>query len=95
MGFRQHDGQTTWIDDPNSAVVEKEEKKSDLERQTSHQPAKTEGRGCDGERLASDDAGPTNRMDWDGPEDPDNPHNWPTWKLVYHTTIPALFGFTM
>ena len=27
--------------------------------------------------------------DWDGPDDPDNAHNWPFWKKTYHTCIPA------
>jgi len=31
--------------------------------------------------------------DWNGPEDPENPMNWPLWQRIYHTTVPALFGF--
>ena len=27
--------------------------------------------------------------DWDGPEDPENPWNWPFWKRCYHTFIPS------
>ena len=30
-------------------------------------------------------------QDWTGPDDPENPHNWPMWQRVYHTTVPALF----
>ena len=22
--------------------------------------------------------------DWTGPDDPENPHNWPLWQRVYH-----------
>jgi hypothetical protein len=33
--------------------------------------------------------------DWDGPDDPDNPHNWPLWLGVYHATMPGLFGFAV
>ena len=33
--------------------------------------------------------------DWTGPNDPGNPHNWSTWKRVYHATIPGLFGFAV
>ena len=36
-----------------------------------------------------------NPTDWDGPNDPDNPHSWGIWKCVYHATIPALFGFAV
>jgi hypothetical protein len=34
-------------------------------------------------------------LDWDSPEDTGNPRNWPTWKRVYHTSIPAFYGFVM
>ncbi len=32
-------------------------------------------------------------QDWTGPDDPENPMNWPFWKKVYHTIIPGLFAF--
>ncbi|KAH8756263.1 major facilitator superfamily domain-containing protein [Diaporthe sp. PMI_573] len=28
-------------------------------------------------------------VDWRGPDDPDCPHNWPMWKRLYMTSIPA------
>jgi hypothetical protein len=34
-------------------------------------------------------------QDWTGPDDPENPHNWPMWKRCYHTVTPALFGFAV
>ena len=34
-------------------------------------------------------------QDWTGPDDPENPINWPMSKRVYHTIIPGLFAFTM
>ncbi|KAF1358460.1 MFS general substrate transporter [Lizonia empirigonia] len=33
--------------------------------------------------------------DWDGPEDLENPHNWPLWVRIYHATTPGLFGFAV
>ncbi|KAF2260915.1 MFS general substrate transporter [Lojkania enalia] len=33
--------------------------------------------------------------DWNGPDDPDNPHNWPMWLRVYHATTPGLYGFAV
>lgn len=33
--------------------------------------------------------------DWNGPDDPDNPHNWPLWLRVYHATTPGFFGFAV
>ncbi|KAH6707861.1 putative polyamine transporter 4 [Leptodontidium sp. MPI-SDFR-AT-0119] len=37
---------------------------------------------------------PLAELDWD-PDDVDNPHNWPFWKKVFHTMIPALYGFAV
>ena len=37
---------------------------------------------------------PTAR-DWSGPDDPDNPMNWPFALRVYHATIPGVIGFTV
>ncbi len=34
-------------------------------------------------------------QDWTGPDDPENPMNWPLWQRVYHTTVPGLFGFAV
>lgn len=34
-------------------------------------------------------------QDWTGPDDPENPHNWPLRKRIYHTIIPGIFGFTV
>lgn len=34
-------------------------------------------------------------QDWTGPDDPENPHNWPMTQRIYHTIIPALFAFAM
>ncbi|KAH8806094.1 MFS transporter [Xylogone sp. PMI_703] len=33
--------------------------------------------------------------DWDGPDDPENPWNWPFWKKAYHTSIPAFQSFAI
>jgi hypothetical protein len=38
---------------------------------------------------------PSSVLDWNGPDDPDNPHNWPMWLRVYHATAPGLFGFAV
>lgn len=34
-------------------------------------------------------------QDWNGPNDPENPINWPLWQRIYHTTVPALMGFVV
>lgn len=31
--------------------------------------------------------------DWNGPDDPRNPWNWPQWKKIYHSAVPIAIGF--
>lgn len=33
-------------------------------------------------------------VDWDGPDDPGNPMNWPIWKRGYHTLAIGVWAFT-
>lgn len=33
-------------------------------------------------------------LDWEGPEDPDNPLNWSSFKRHYHIVPPAALSFT-
>jgi hypothetical protein len=32
-------------------------------------------------------------LDWEGDDDLENPRNWPVWKKVIHTAIPAIYTF--
>ena len=34
-------------------------------------------------------------LDWDAPDDPENPYNWPLWQRIFHTAVPALYCFPM
>ena len=34
-------------------------------------------------------------QDWTGPDDPEDPHNWPLWKRIYHTALVGVFCFTV
>ncbi|USP79487.1 hypothetical protein yc1106_06761 [Curvularia clavata] len=36
----------------------------------------------------------TTPLDWSGPNDPDNPVNWPNWKRYFHILPPAIISFT-
>ncbi|RKF79575.1 Polyamine transporter 4 [Golovinomyces cichoracearum] len=33
--------------------------------------------------------------DWDSATNFENPRNWPMWKRIFHTAIPALYGFVL
>ena len=37
---------------------------------------------------------PSTILDWNGPNDPDNPMNWPRWKRHYHVIPPAIISFS-
>ena len=49
----------------------------------------------DTEKQAAASASLPAAPDWDGPNDPDNPHNWPLWLRIYHATTPGFFGFAV
>lgn len=36
-----------------------------------------------------------NSLDWDGPEDTDNPKTWSLKKRIFHSVIPGLFNFVV
>lgn len=35
-----------------------------------------------------------NVVDWDGPEDPQNPRNWPAWKRMTQVVLASAFLLT-
>lgn len=35
-----------------------------------------------------------NIVDWDGPDDPDNPRNWPAWKRMTQVILASAFLLT-
>jgi hypothetical protein len=39
--------------------------------------------------------GPPDELEWDSPDDPSNARNWSMKKKIFHTAIPALYGFVM
>ncbi|KAL2138939.1 hypothetical protein VTI28DRAFT_6026 [Corynascus sepedonium] len=46
--------------------------------------------GTQQEPPLSDPGSSASANDWRGPDDPDCPYNWPMWKRIYMTSIPAL-----
>ncbi|KAB2103605.1 Polyamine transporter 4 [Alternaria gaisen] len=98
MSSRHHqNGHATFIHDPENALDEKQED-SDFEHQPPGQTANISEEQRASDRVADKDKSstlPVSSLDWNGPDDPDNPHNWSIWKAAYHTTIPAVFGFAV
>jgi len=45
----------------------------------------------DGEPSSSDDE--ANVIWWDGPDDPENPYNWPTWRKVVNCVLISALTF--
>ena len=37
---------------------------------------------------------PPAQLDWEGPNDPDNPHNWALGKKIMHIVVPAVISLT-
>ena len=78
---------------PENAEMEKDlEKGEDAASPTSDvtSPATPqEGTNKDGVPIART----VTAQDWTGPDDPENPHNWPVWKRAYNTAGPGLLAF--
>jgi hypothetical protein len=34
-------------------------------------------------------------LDWDNVNNVDNPRNWPVWKKILHSAIPAVYGLAL
>ncbi|KAF2737472.1 MFS general substrate transporter [Polyplosphaeria fusca] len=49
----------------------------------------------DAEKAENDSSQGVNANDWDGPNDPDNPYNWPMWRRIYQSIVPGFFGFAV
>lgn len=45
---------------------------------------------AEGTKFRSEESIPVTRVDWDGPNDPDNPMNWPRFKRNWQVIIVAL-----
>lgn len=45
------------------------------------------------ERGKEEQQAPPAVLDWDGPDDPENPMNWPKWKRHFHVVPPAVISF--
>lgn len=76
------------VDSISSDGIELITKKADLEANVS---ASFDRSGLDQEK--EDQAADPNVVDWDGPEDPKNPMNWPAWKIKTHIFLVSAITF--
>ncbi|KAI0150979.1 putative MFS transporter [Pestalotiopsis sp. NC0098] len=53
-------------------------------------PLQSLGPSSDLEREAGHECKESNKLDWDGPDDPENPQNWPTYKRRMQVILIAL-----
>lgn len=72
---------------------------SDLESVHKKKPAVSEDghvdqQHSDSGREAIEQDSKENVVDWDGPEDPKNPRNWPTWKRMTQVVLASAFLLT-
>ena len=71
------------------------DQRPDLERQqTRRSTAGTETYNLEPVVTGADGVTPI-VLDWDSPEDPDNPHNWSTLVKLFNTLVPALYCFVL
>lgn len=46
------------------------------------------------EQIAIAQGTKNNLVDWDGPDDPQNPRNWPAWKRMTQVVLASAFLLT-
>ncbi|KAH7351261.1 MFS multidrug transporter-like protein [Rhexocercosporidium sp. MPI-PUGE-AT-0058] len=63
----------------------------DLEKENTFDPIDLPN--GDLEKGKAEQQAPPAILDWDGPDDPDNPLNWPQWKRNFHVIPPAIISF--
>ena len=69
-------------------LIELPAKKSDLEANLS-----ASSNSLDTNKKNEDQARDPNTVDWDGPDDPKNPMNWPAWKVKTHIFLVSAITF--
>lgn len=75
---------------PKNAIEVDSEKPTDLEANV----VGSRSLSTDGQELQKDDATvDPNVVDWDGPDDPTNPLNWPPWKIKTHIFLVSAITF--
>ena len=75
---------------PKNAVGVDSEKPTDLEaNRTSSHSLSTD----DQKPQKDDETVDPNVVDWDGPDDPTNPLNWPAWKIKTHIFLVSAITF--
>lgn len=72
----EHDASVTSTPDSRRSQSHEVEDNADIEKLSTQQIAEP-----DGHKIAK----ATTAQDWSGPDDPENPHNWPLWTRIYHT----------
>jgi hypothetical protein len=78
------------LPDPEKSILDGLDGSDDIEK----------GSGDDVEKGNKDPekgperAAPAAVIDWDGPDDPENPHNWPIGKRILHILPPAMISLT-
>lgn len=79
------------MNDPEKGVILKENEQDASEQSSSPTASANQQDG----NVATQQKQQPRIDDWDGPDDPANPHNWPMWLRGYHAAIPSLFAFAV
>jgi hypothetical protein len=64
------------------------------EKLAAFKPGQHGRRSSDPEQTAVERETKDNIVDWDGPDDPQNPLNWPAWKRMTQVVLASAFLLT-
>ena len=82
--------ENTKISNPGDATEVDTPKSTDLEANALRSSSVSRSNQ---EQEKSDETIDTNIVDWDGPNDPSNPMNWPPWKIKTHIFLVSSITF--
>lgn len=85
---QSHDNSEYKADSHTIDDIEVAAKSSDLEANVS-----TSSHTSDSDQKKDELAGDPNLVDWDGPDDPKNPMNWPAWKIKAQVFLVSAITF--
>lgn len=67
---------------------------SALKKPTISEDGQNDQQSIDPDQTAIEQETKNNIVDWDGPDDPQNPRNWPAWKRMTQVVLASAFLLT-
>ena len=64
------------------------------EKSTESEDGQHEQQACEPSKPATEQETKDNIVDWESPDDPQNPRNWPSWKRLIQVVFASAFLLT-